>query len=66
MLAVIDEVVVDEKVKESVTSTIKKVPLSDTSTLRRVELLAKDVSTKLLENLQRAEVMAIVIDKSID
>lgn len=39
MLTVIDEAVVDENV-----------PLSDTSTLRRVELLAKDVSRKLLEN----------------
>ncbi len=66
MLAVIDEVVVDEKVKESVTSSIKKVPLSDTSTLRRVELLRKDVSRKLLENLKKADVMSIAVDESTD
>ena len=50
MLAVIDEMI-DEKVKESVISSIKKVPLSDTSTLCRVELLATDVAGKLLEKL---------------
>ena len=66
MLAVIDEVVVDEKVKESVTSSVKKVPLSDTSTLRRVELLAQDVSRKLLENLKKADVMSIAVDESTD
>lgn len=66
MLAVIDEVVVDEKVKESVTSSIKKVPLLDTSALRRVELLAKDVSRKLLENLRKAEVISIAVDESTD
>uniref|UniRef100_A0A671WXQ4 DUF4371 domain-containing protein n=1 Tax=Sparus aurata TaxID=8175 RepID=A0A671WXQ4_SPAAU len=66
MLAVIDEVVVDEKVRESVTSSIKKVPLSDTSTLRRVELLAKDVSRQLLDNLKKTDVMSIAVDESTD
>ncbi len=66
MLAVIDEMVVDEKVKESVPSSIKKVPLSDTSTLHRMELLAKDVSRKLLENLKKADVMSIAVDESTD
>lgn len=53
MLAVISEVVIDEKVKESATSSIKKVPLSDTSTLRRVELITKDVRKKLLDDLKK-------------
>ena len=66
MLAVIDEVVIDQKVKDSVTSAIKKVPISDTTTLRRVELLAKDVSGKLLENLRKAEFISIAVDESTD
>lgn len=66
MLAVIDEMIVDEKVKASVTSSIKKVPLSDTSTLRRLELLATDVEGKLLENLRKAEFMSIAVDESTD
>ena len=66
MLAVIDEVVIDQKVKESVTSAIKKVPLSDTSILRRVELLAKDVSGKLFENVRKAEYISIAVDESTD
>ena len=65
MLAVIDEMI-DEKVKESVISSIKKVPLSDTSTLLRVELLATDVAGKLLENLRKAEFMSIAVDESTD
>lgn len=39
MLAVIVEEVGNEEVKESFTSYVKKVPLSDTPTLRGVELL---------------------------
>lgn len=66
MLAVIDEIVVDQKVKESVTSSIKKVPLSDTTTLRRVELLANDVSKKLMENLRKTEFMSVAVDESTD
>ncbi|XP_056284884.1 SCAN domain-containing protein 3-like [Pseudoliparis swirei] len=66
MLAVIDEMIVDEKVKASVTSSIKKVPLSDTSTLRRLELLATDVEGKLLENLRKAEFMSLAVDESTD
>lgn len=61
MLAVIDGVFVDEKIKESVTSSMKKVPLSDTSTPRRVELFAKDVSKQLLENLKKADIMSITV-----
>lgn len=66
MLAVIDEVLTDEKMKETVISAVKKVPLSDTTTLRRVELLAEDVNRKLLENLKKADCMSIAVDESTD
>lgn len=66
MLAVVDEIIIDPKIKDSVASSIKKVPLSDTSTLRRVDLLAKDVCEKLLDNLRKAEFMSIAVDESTD
>ncbi|XDV14469.1 hypothetical protein PO909_014711, partial [Leuciscus waleckii] len=66
MLAVVDEMIVDQKMKDHVSSSIKKVPLSDTSALRRVDLLAKDVFDKLLENIQKTELMSIDIDESTD
>lgn len=66
MLAVVDEMIVDQKMKDHVSSSIKKVPLSDTSALRRVDLLAKDVFDKLLENIQKTELMSIAIDESTD
>ncbi|XP_058626113.1 SCAN domain-containing protein 3-like [Onychostoma macrolepis] len=43
MLAVVDEVINDDKIKTSVASAIKNVPLSDTSNIRRVEILAAAV-----------------------
>lgn len=55
-----------KKNKESITSSIKKVPLSDISAPRRVELLAKDVSSKLLENLKKADILSIAVDESTD
>ncbi|XDV21802.1 hypothetical protein PO909_026822 [Leuciscus waleckii] len=66
MLAVVDEMIVDQKMKDHMSSSIKKVPLSDTSALRRVDLLAKDVFDKLLENIQKTELMSIAIDESTD
>lgn len=66
MLAVVEEIIVDQKIKHYVSSSIKKVPLSDTSALRRVDLLAKDVFDKLLENIQKTELMSIANDESTD
>lgn len=39
MLASIEEVVMDENVRDSVIDSIKKIPLSDTLAMRRVEVL---------------------------
>ena len=66
MLAVVNEVINDDKVKTSVTSAIKNVPLSDTSNIRRVQLLATDVFETLLEDLKKADVMSIAVDESTD
>ena len=66
MLAVMNVVINDNKVKTSVTSAIKNVPLSETSNIRRVQLLATDVFETLLEDLKKADVMSIAVDESTD
>ncbi|KAI2646908.1 SCAN domain-containing protein 3 [Labeo rohita] len=66
MLAVVDEVINDDKIKMSVVSAIKNVPLSDTSNIRRVEILAADVFETLLGDLMKADAMSIAVDESTD
>lgn len=66
MLAVLDDVVTDEKVKNSVITSIRKIPMSDTTTIRRVEALATDVFETLLDKLKKAEVMSLAVDESTD
>uniref|UniRef100_A0A8C2DHQ3 DUF4371 domain-containing protein n=1 Tax=Cyprinus carpio TaxID=7962 RepID=A0A8C2DHQ3_CYPCA len=66
MLAVVDEVINDDKIKTSVASAIKNVPLSDTSNIRRVEILAADVYETLLGDLMKADNMSIAVDESTD
>ena len=39
MLAVLEEVVRDKKMKSEVIESVEQVPINDTSTMRRVELL---------------------------
>ena len=66
MPAIVDEVLNDDKMKTSVTSAIKNVPLSDTSNIRRVEILATDVFETLLSEMKKADVMSIAVDESRD
>ena len=66
MLASIEEVVTDEKPRNSVIDSIKKIPISDTSTSRIVETLASDVFETLLDKLKKAEVMLLAVDESTD
>ncbi len=66
MLAVVDEVINDDKIKTSVASAIKNVPLSDTSNIRRVEILAADVYETLLGDLMKADTMSIAVVESTD
>ena len=66
MLASIEEVVTDEKTRNSVIDSIKKIPISDTSTSRIVETLASDVFETLLDKLKKAEVMSLAVDESTD
>ena len=57
----------DEKTRNSVIDSIKKILISDTTTSRRVETLASDVFATLLEKLgKKAEVMSLAVDESTD
>uniref|UniRef100_A0A8P4G4I4 Uncharacterized protein n=1 Tax=Dicentrarchus labrax TaxID=13489 RepID=A0A8P4G4I4_DICLA len=66
MLPSIEEVVTDEKTRKNIIDSIKQIPISDTSNMRRVESLASDVFEMLLDKLRKAEVMSLVVDESTD
>ena len=54
MLESIEEVFTDEKTRNRVIDSIKNIPISDTTTSRRVETLASDVFQTLLDKLKKA------------
>ncbi|KAL6480063.1 hypothetical protein MHYP_G00110960 [Metynnis hypsauchen] len=56
----------DEKTKKTVVDLLKQVPLSDTTAVRRVEVLAEDCLRALLSHLKKADFMSLVIDTSCD
>ncbi|XP_054592747.2 SCAN domain-containing protein 3-like [Nothobranchius furzeri] len=64
--AAVEEVVTDENVKEQVITSIKSIPLSDTTTARRVDALATDVSDTLLDQLRKADFISLAVDESTD
>jgi len=66
IIAVLDEIVSDEKMKTSLTDSVNQVPLSDTSTIRRIEVLGNDVFKSLIESVQQAEFLSIAVDESTD
>ncbi|XP_060768194.1 SCAN domain-containing protein 3-like [Neoarius graeffei] len=66
VLAMVEEVISDEKIKTNVVSALKNVPLSDTSNSRRVEILATQAFDSLLNDLKKADVMSVAVDESTD
>lgn len=66
MLAAVEEVIADRKVKEQVINSIRSIPLSDTTAGRRVDLLATDVFDTLLARLRNAEFLSLAVDESTD
>ncbi|XP_051783182.1 SCAN domain-containing protein 3-like [Erpetoichthys calabaricus] len=64
--AAVEEVVTDEKVKEQVISSIKSIPLSNTTAVRRVDVLATDVFDTLLNQLRKADFISLAVDESTD
>ena len=66
MLAVINEVITDEKTKSTVITSVQQVPLSDTTTSRRVDVLGSAVFDIICQELKRVEVMSLAVDESTD
>lgn len=60
------QVVTDDKVKDQVMSSIKSIPMSDTTTARRMDVLATDVFETLLSELRKADVISLAVDESTD
>uniref|UniRef100_A0A3Q3B518 HAT C-terminal dimerisation domain-containing protein n=1 Tax=Kryptolebias marmoratus TaxID=37003 RepID=A0A3Q3B518_KRYMA len=65
-IAALDEVVTDNKMKEQVLASVKSIPMSDTSTGRRMDVLASEVFETLLTRLRKAKVMSLAVDESTD
>ena len=66
LLASIEEVVTDEKTRKSIIDSIKQIPISDMTKMRRVVFLPSDVFETSLDKLRKAEVMSLAVDESTD
>jgi hypothetical protein len=66
ILAVLEEIVSDEKMKKSITSSVQQIPMSDTSTIRRIEILGTEVFESLITDIKQVEFLSIAIDESTD
>ena len=66
ILAVLDEIVSDDKIKANVTHSVQQIPMSDTSTMRRIEILGTEVFQCLVESIKQSEFLSIAIDESTD
>lgn len=66
ILAAVEEVITEDKVREQVMSCIKSIPMSDTTTARRMDVLATNVFETLLDQLRKADVMSLAVDESTD
>lgn len=61
MLAVVQEIVTEDKTRNNIIASIQKIPMSDT-----FEILSNEVFETLLEQLKKAEVMSLAVDESTD
>ena len=56
----------DDKIKSEIKEKINKIPLSDSTSMRRTELLAYDLLSQLDKGLQNAPGNSLDIDESTD
>ncbi|KAK6492333.1 SCAN domain-containing protein 3-like [Huso huso] len=66
MVAALEEVVPHEKIKASILTTVKQIPLSARTTTRRVHVLAEEVQHLVLDGLTLAEYISVALDESTD
>ena len=55
-----------DKIKSEIKEKINKIPFSDSSSMKRTELLAYDVMSQLDEGLQNAPGISLAIDELTD
>ena len=66
MMAVIEEIVTEEKVKSSFVDDVKQIPLSDTTAIRRIHVLGQEVKNLVIAGLHKVEFFSIAVDESTD
>lgn len=66
MMVALNEIIVDPKVKGSIIPVVQQIPMSDTTTSRRIEILDSEILDSILQGVARAEKISIAIDESTD
>ena len=62
----VTEALLEGKEKQEMSEKIKQIPLSNFTTTRRTELLAKDLVTQLTDDIKNAECISLAVDESTD
>ena len=62
----VTEALLEGKEKQEMSEKSKQVPLSNSTTTRRTELLAKDLVTQLTDDIKNAECISLAVDESTD
>ncbi|XP_071059414.1 zinc finger BED domain-containing protein 5-like [Pseudochaenichthys georgianus] len=65
MVAVLEELATDKSM-DRIVASLKQVPLSASTTARRVHVLAEDVQRLVLDEVKKAEHISVAIDESTD
>ncbi|KAJ4918999.1 hypothetical protein JOQ06_027888, partial [Pogonophryne albipinna] len=65
MVAVLEELATDKSM-DRIVASVKQVPLSASTTARRVHVLAEDVQRLVLDEVKKAEHISVAIDESTD
>lgn len=65
-LELVEERFAGDTNKEEIVNRVKQVPLSDTSAMRRLEVLFEDCFAALLSDLKSTEYMSLAVDESTD
>ena len=60
------ETLFDDKMKSEIKEKIKKIPLSDSTSMTRTELSAHDLMSQLNEGLRNAPGFSLALDESTD
>ncbi|KAJ4928903.1 hypothetical protein JOQ06_004525 [Pogonophryne albipinna] len=65
MVAVLEELATDKSM-DRIVASVKQVPLSASTTARRVHVLSEDVQQLVLDEVKKAEHISVAIDESTD